>query len=65
LAEAEEVQLWIYNLLGQLVAILDDSKREAGTYHLTWESNGSATGLYFAVLKTGKEYHTEKLMLIR
>ena len=61
-----QVELSIYNLLGQKVAVLVSGKKEAGNYSVTWHADGFASGLYFYRLQAGTHYiQTKKMLLIR
>jgi subtilisin family serine protease len=65
-----DVQLSIYNLLGQKVITLVDQNQVRGTYAVTWDgmdSNGNqaASGLYFMELATHHHTLRRKMMLTR
>ena len=47
LPEAADVALHIYNIQGQRVATLENSHRDAGTYHVVWHAGENAGGMYF------------------
>jgi len=59
----EEVQISVYNILGQKVASLVDKMQSSGRYTISWKSNNS--GIYFVRLKIGKYVKTYKTMFIR
>ena len=50
------VELSIYNILGQKVATLVDRRQEAGEYEVEWDASGFASGVYIYRLITDKEY---------
>jgi hypothetical protein len=64
-----EVELSIYNQLGQKVAILVAEKQAAGTYTIEWDASGFASGIYFSHMKVhGKQNSysdTRKMILLR
>jgi hypothetical protein len=61
-----DVELSIYNLLGQKIALLVSEKQQTGRYQVEWHADGFASGLYFYRLQMGKrEIHTKKMLLIR
>jgi len=41
------VNLVVYNMLGSEVAVLVNEKKEPGSYEVTWNAKGMASGLYF------------------
>jgi hypothetical protein len=63
------VDLSIYNLLGQKVATLVDSKQPAGSYQVQWDAGGFASGIYICKLQTmdnrQKVLLTKKIVLLR
>jgi len=70
LPEATTVKLEIYNILGQRVATLVDSKHPAGTYSARWDgkdiSGGRvSSGVYIYRLQTGQFVESKKMLLLR
>jgi hypothetical protein len=66
---SSEVELSIYNTLGQKVATLVNFKQAAGTYNVEWDASGFATGIYIYQLKAKgkrqKTLFTKKLVLLK
>ena len=60
-----QVDLSIYNVLGQKVATLVSGQQQAGQYQVRWDASEFSSGLYFYQLKTGKQSEVHKMMLIR
>jgi CubicO group peptidase (beta-lactamase class C family) len=64
-----DVDLSIYNLLGQKVATLVDRKQAAGSYQVQWDASGFASGIYIYRLKVqGQKQNavfTKKLVLLK
>ena len=50
---SQQVNLSIYNLLGQKVATLVNKKQSAGEYNVIWDASGFATGVYYYKLDIG------------
>ena len=70
LSTSEEVELAIFNLAGQKVAVLVDGRRLAGVYAVRWDGRddggrGLASGIYLYRLRAGQEVETRKLVLLR
>ena len=60
------VELTIYNLLGQRVAVLlNDDELNAGTHAISWNADEAATGIYLVTLRTSGLTQTQKLLLIK
>ncbi|RQW08237.1 T9SS C-terminal target domain-containing protein, partial [candidate division KSB1 bacterium] len=63
---ASQVELSIYNLLGQKVARLISEKQSAGTYEVDWNAAGFTSGIYFCRLATSQGFaKSKKLVLLR
>jgi len=64
-----EVELSIYNLLGQKVVTLVSGKQPAGYYQVEWDASGYASGVYIYRLsakgKTQSVVRTKKLVLLK
>ena len=70
LAVGSQVELSVYNLVGQRVATLVSEKQSAGSHQVEWDASGFASGfasgIYFYRLQTdGGFVQTRKLMLIK
>jgi len=66
LAVISEVELSIYNILGQKVATLVSEKQPAETYKVEWDASGFASGIYFYRVETGKGFvQSRKLILLK
>ncbi len=67
---ATNVQLVVYNLIGQRVATLVDEHQNAGSYQVDWNSineNGQtvASGIYIYNLTAGSFVETKRMMLLK
>jgi len=60
-----EVNLSIYNLLGQRIATLIQEKQQAGSYQIEWNATGFASGIYLYRLQTDNFIQTKKLVLLK
>jgi hypothetical protein len=65
LAHAGPVELKVFNLLGQEVALLVNDSQKAGYHSVTWNAQGSPSGVYFFRLTAGTFVETRKLVLLR
>jgi hypothetical protein len=70
LAGASQVKLDIYNVLGQHIATLVDTRQEAGRYQVVWDGNDSngravASGMYFYRLTTDEYVASKKMVLLK
>jgi len=63
---SSEVDLNIYNLLGQEVATLVSEKQPAGNYKVNWDASGFASGVYLYRLQTDQGFmKTRKLVVLK
>jgi hypothetical protein len=65
LPDASQVKLTVYNLAGQKVAVLIDSRQEAGRHIIDWQPSQLASGIYLYRLETETMQFTKKLVLLR
>jgi len=65
LPRSSEVELVIYNLLGQEISVLEKGKKEAGYYKVEWKASNLPAGLYFYRLTAGSFTDTKKLLFFR
>jgi len=63
---ASQVELSIYNILGQKVATLVSAKQPGGSYKVEWDASEFASGVYLYRLATDKGFvQTKKLILLK
>ncbi len=60
-----DVRLEVYNLLGERVATLVDSKQQAGYRSVIWDAKEVSSGLYFYKLTAGDYSDTKRMMLVK
>ncbi len=66
LSTTNNVKLSVYNIIGQMVALLVDKRHSAGKYKVEWDASGFASGIYFYRLETDKEIaQIRKLVVLK
>jgi hypothetical protein len=65
LHEGGFVTLRVFDVLGRELSRLVDEERRSGTYEVTWDAIGFASGMYFYRLTAGEFVQTRAMMLIR
>jgi len=61
-----QVELSIYNILGQKVAALVSAKQPAGNYKVEWDATDFSSGVYFYNLTTDQGFiQTRKLVVLK
>lgn len=60
----QNVELSVYNLLGQRVASLFDGMKSAGSHSVTWSPH-TGSGIYFVTLKSAETVRTSKVVCLR
>jgi hypothetical protein len=63
LAKQSEIELSVYNLLGQKIAVLLKTVQVAGNYELEFNAGNLPSGIYYYRIEAG-EYHDVKKMII-
>ncbi len=64
-ASTGKVTLNVYNLMGQKVAELVNATKTAGSYNVSWDASGAASGMYIYRLEAGGQTLTRKMTLIK
>jgi hypothetical protein len=70
LAERQEVQLTIYNILGEKVKVLANGVMSAGAHTVRWDGrdeagNSVSSGIYFYRLSAGDRFETKRMLLLK
>ena len=65
ISESGRVTLTVFDLLGREVRTLVDEQKQPGTYTVTFDGSGLASGVYFYRLQAGSFTTTRKLVLLR
>ena len=60
-----DVELNIYNILGQKVATLVNERQQAGFHQVEWDASGFASGIYFYRIEAGEYQDVKKMILLR
>ena len=65
LPQQAHVVLTVYNTLGQRVAELVNAQKEAGSYDVTFNAGGLASGVYLCRMQAGRFVETKRLVLVK
>ena len=65
LKQSEYIKLSVYNVLGELVEVLEHKYKSPGKYDLIWDASSQTSGIYFIVLATRNYYSTRKIILLK
>jgi hypothetical protein len=60
-----DVDLSIYNLLGQKVANLVSERQRAGSYQVEWDASFFSSGVYYFKIEAGEFKDVKKMILLR
>ncbi|HTO92921.1 MAG TPA: T9SS type A sorting domain-containing protein, partial [Bacteroidota bacterium] len=63
--KASQVELNVYNVLGQQVATLVNGPMAAGSHAVTFNAANLASGVYFYRLQAGSLATTQKMLLMK
>lgn len=59
------VKIKVYDLLGNVVRILYEGRKEAGYHRLVWNASDIASGIYMLSIETNQGLKTQKCAIIR
>jgi len=59
------VQLSVYNLMGQKVATLVSGRQGAGYHSVVWDASGMASGIYYYRLEAGSFSDMKRMLLLK
>ena len=60
-----DIDLSIYNVLGQKVATLVSQNQNAGYHQVEWDASGFASGVYFYQIRAGQFQDVKKMVIIK
>jgi hypothetical protein len=61
-----DIELSIYNQLGERVSTLISGRQDAGIHEVVWDASGYASGIYYYTLSTDAGYiQTRKMILLK
>jgi len=63
--QASQVQIKVFDVLGNEIETLVNEEKPAGTYELTWNAVNLPNGVYFYQLKAGEYTAVKKMILIK
>jgi hypothetical protein len=63
--DAAHVTIQVFNLMGQQVATLVNTKQQAGDHQVSFNATDLASGIYFYRINTDSYSQTKKMMLIK
>ena len=59
------VQITVYNILGQRVEVLVDERMNAGYQQVMFNGDRFASGVYFVIMRAGNKVFKDKMMLLK
>jgi hypothetical protein len=65
LAATNDVELAVYNILGQKVATLVSQRMNPGNYTYQFNAQSLASGIYYYQIKAGDYHEVKKMVLIK
>lgn len=63
--QAGYIKVAVYNLQGQIVAVLFEGLADPGRHQFRWDGSGYSSGLYFVQARIGQELETGKILLLK
>jgi len=63
--QASQIQIKVYDILGNKIETLVNEEKSVGTYEITWNAENLPSGVYFYQLKAGEFVQTKKMLLMK
>ena len=63
--QTSQVQISVYDILGNEIETLVNEEKLPGTYELTWYAEGLPSGVYFYRLQAGSFVYMKKMILLK
>jgi len=63
--KASNVVMKVYDIIGNEVSTLVNTKQEAGTYEIGWDGSQNSSGVYFYKISAGEFTQTKTMMLVK
>jgi len=65
ISQSSQVQIKVYDVLGNEIETLVNEEKPAGTYELKWNAGNLSSGIYFYQLRAGEFVITKKMILLK
>jgi hypothetical protein len=65
LPKTSDVELSVYNLLGQKVATLVSERQQSGQHQVKWDATNFVSGIYYYFIQAGEFHQVRKMILIK
>ena len=65
ITQTSQVQIKVFDVLGNEIETLVNEEKPTGTYELTWNAASLPSGVYFYQLKAGNFIETKKMLLLK
>jgi len=62
---SENVELNVYNILGQKVSLLINEQKAQGEYEIKFNASNLPSGIYIYSLRAGNVFETRKMLLVK
>ncbi len=65
LTQESDINLEVFNILGQKVVTLANGSFQPGSHNVSWNADGNPTGMYFYRLTTGDSSITKRMLYLK
>jgi hypothetical protein len=59
------VEIAVYSVTGQRIAVLVDQRQTAGVHEARWDAAGMASGIYILRLKTENQFKSRRMIILQ
>ena len=63
--QSTNIKISIFDVMGRLVDVVDDSYKLQGDYSLLWDASNKSSGIYYISVQSDNELKTQKVVLLK
>ena len=63
--QSTNIKISIFDIMGRLVDVIDDSYKLQGDYSLLWDASNKSSGIYYISIQSDNELKTQKVVLLK
>lgn len=65
LHQSQQVTVTVFDMTGRMVQVMEEGRKNAGTYNLSFDASALSSGVYLVTLQTETNLYTQKITLIK
>ena len=65
ISEPTNIKISIFDVMGRLVEVIDNSHKLQGDYSFLWNASNKSSGIYYISIQSDNELKTQKVVLLK